>query len=299
MPKTKSTDLLTLQLTLTSVGSNAGNNRGISRSRSNILSREVSKERSISLAESTRRSEPVNLANTTKVSTTLSIGSSIRRSKQLSRNRRLNNSRNVLEHVAFSKDVAAGTNLKRMSRVRVPVVVDGVQEGVTLHLGGTTTGVVDVVTLHGDEIARSIEVNAPVVVAVAGGGVVTDAVDKAVGDGNALGGVGAEDDVLTTDAGGRDVVDPDHVGVVDGDGIAAPDVLGVDVGEGDVPVFVRLENLVQFGNLVAYWMMMLLAPLTIRIPLPLMIPADPEPMRDLLDLTVIPRTPALSLKMSV
>lgn len=41
---------------------------------------------------------------------------------------------------------------------------------------------------------------------------------------------------------------------------------------------------------------MLLAPLTIRRPLPLMIPAEPEPMRDLLDLTVMPRTPALSLR---
>jgi hypothetical protein len=49
------------------------------------------------------------------------------------------------------------------------------------------------------------------------------------------------------------------------------------------------------GGADAYWMMMLLAPLTIRIPLPLMTPADPEPMRDLLDFTVIPRTPALSL----
>jgi hypothetical protein len=39
------------------------------------------------------------------------------------------------------------------------------------------------------------------------------------------------------------VVDPDHVGVVDGDGIASPNVLGVDVGDGNVPAEVRLRAL--------------------------------------------------------
>lgn len=31
------------------------------------------------------------------------------------------------------------------------------------------------------------------------------------------------------------MVDPDEVGLVDGDGVASPDVLGVDIGDGDVP----------------------------------------------------------------
>lgn len=44
-----------------------------------------------------------------------------------------------------------------------------------------------------------------------------------------------------------------------------------------------------------YWMIMLLAPLTILKPLPLIIPLDPEPMSVLSDATVIPSTPALSL----
>jgi hypothetical protein len=43
-----------------------------------------------------------------------------------------------------------------------------------------------------------------------------------------------------------------------------------------------------------FWMMTFLTPLTIRMPLPLMTPLLPTPMRDLLDLTVIPRIPALS-----
>jgi hypothetical protein len=41
--------------------------------------------------------------------------------------------------------------------------------------------------------------------------------------------------VLASDAGGGDVVDPDHVGVVESDGISTPDILGVDVGDGDIP----------------------------------------------------------------
>lgn len=145
-----------------------------------------------------------------------------------------------------------------MAGVGVPVVVDlyfilvlfclvvgigagdgvtySVQKSVTLDLRGTAGGLVDVVTLHGDEVARAVKVDTPVVVAVTGGGVVAGAVDEAVGDGHALGGVGAEDDVLATDAGGGDVVNPDHVGVVEGDGVSTPDVLGVDVGDGDVPV---------------------------------------------------------------
>ena len=109
-----------------------------------------------------------------------------------------------------------------------------VQKGVALDLGRTSAGVVDVVALHGNEIAGAVEVDAPVVVAIAGGGPVAGTVDEVVRDGDALGGLSAEDDVLTADASGGDVVDPDHVGVVHGDGVATPDVLGVDVGDGDV-----------------------------------------------------------------
>jgi hypothetical protein len=31
------------------------------------------------------------------------------------------------------------------------------------------------------------------------------------------------------------VVNPDHVAIVDGDGITTPNVLGVDIGDGNVP----------------------------------------------------------------
>lgn len=43
-----------------------------------------------------------------------------------------------------------------------------------------------------------------------------------------------------------------------------------------------------------FWMMILLAPLTIFKPFPLMIPELPEPTSDLFDLTVIAEIAALS-----
>lgn len=49
-----------------------------------------------------------------------------------------------------------------------------------------------------------------------------------------------------------DVVDPDVVGLVEGDGISTPDVLGVDVGDGDVPVvcwYAFLNRLMAYGSL--------------------------------------------------
>lgn len=173
----------------------------------------------------------------------------------------------------------------------------GVQEGAALDLGGTTAGVVDVVALHGDVVVGAIEVDTPVVVAVAGGGVVGGTVDVAVGDGHALGGRGTQDNVLTANASSSNVVDPDHVAVVNGDGITAPHVLGVDVGDGDVPgkIFVKRYSQLLSSGVYTYWMMMLLAPLTIRRPLPLMIPAEPEPRIVLSEATVIPSVPALSL----
>lgn len=156
---------------------------------------------------------------------------------------------------------------------------------------------VDVVALHGDVVVGAVKVDTPVVVAVAGGRVVRGTVDVAVGDGHTLGGRGTQDNVLTANASSSNVVDPDHVAVVDGDSITTPDVLGVDVGDGDVPGKVFVKRYLQLLNLIVYthWMIMLLAPLTIRRPLPLMIPAEPEPRMVLSEATVMPRVPALSL----
>lgn len=66
-------------------------------------------------------------------------------------------------------------------------------------------------------------------VTVASGGPGGLAVKLAVGDGDAPAGVAAENQVLAADERGGDVVDPDQIGVVQGDGVAAPDVLRVEV----------------------------------------------------------------------
>jgi hypothetical protein len=42
------------------------------------------------------------------------------------------------------------------------------------------------------------------------------------------------------------MVDPDEVGLVDGDGVPAPDVLGIDVRDGDVPVRVSISHPAYF-----------------------------------------------------
>jgi hypothetical protein len=132
-----------------------------------------------------------------------------------------------------------------------------VQVSVALDLGGAAAGLVEVVALHGDLVAGAVQVDVPVVVVVAGGRVVGLAVNVVVGEGNAVAGFGAEDVVLAADASGLSLrfsllyfrlvcvcmwgetyshmVDPDKVGLVDGDGVASPDVLGVDVSDGDVP----------------------------------------------------------------
>jgi hypothetical protein len=140
----------------------------------------------------------------------------------------------VLEHVALSDDLSAGVGLERVLRVLVEVVVDGVEKGVTSNLGRAAGGVVDVVALEGDHVVAAGEVHAPVVVGVAGSGPGGGTVDLVVGDGNTAGSAVAEDNVLAGDEVGGDVVNPDHVGTVNGDGITTPDVLRVDLSETDV-----------------------------------------------------------------
>lgn len=122
------------------------------------------------------------------------------------------------------------------------------QEGAALDLGGTATGFVDVVALQGDVVVGTVKVDTPVVVAIAGSGVGGGTVDEAVGDGHALGGIGTQDNVLTANASSGNVVDPDHVAVIDGDGITTPDVLGVDVGDGDVPGKVSVSESISMNE---------------------------------------------------
>jgi hypothetical protein len=92
---------INLQVTLSSIGSNARNNSTISRSRGNVLAREVAEEPGISLAERTRRSESVDLARAAEVAAALGVGGGVGRGEQLAGDGGLDDGGNVLEDVAF------------------------------------------------------------------------------------------------------------------------------------------------------------------------------------------------------
>jgi hypothetical protein len=82
--------------------------------------------------------------------------------------------------------------------------------------------------------------------------------------------------VLATNQRGSYVVDPDYVGTIYGDGIAAPNVLRVQVGDVDI-LDDDVAGAADDAEALALNDSLL-----------------PTLMRDLLDLTVIPRRPALS-----
>lgn len=195
---------------------------------------------------------------------------------------RFNDGVNVLEHVTLGENHTTATDLEGVAGRVVPVVVDleifsmhdlterdrtyCVKQSVALNLGAASTEVVDVVALESDEIARAIEVDTPVSVAVTCGAVRGDTVKVGVGDGHAVVGAGSEDEVLTADTCGlkcqpsetytqvfnlgwsyRNVVNPDHISFVEGDGIASPDIFGVDVGDGDVPGILLASSILNQG----------------------------------------------------
>lgn len=135
------------------------------------------------------------------------------------------------------------------------------QHSVPLHLRRPATGMVDIVALEGHHIPGAIEVNTPVVVAVTGGRVVRLAIDEGVGDGNAVVGLGTQDNMLTTNTSSllllvwlsvfsgngsgqtySDMVDPDQIAVVQSDTITTPHVLRVDISDSNVPVIGVSKN---------------------------------------------------------
>jgi len=199
-----------LDLAETSVLGDAGGNTRSSSGRSNVLALEVGKETSRSHAgESTRAAESVDLTSTAKRSGTSGVGGGAGSGEDLSaRGAWVDGRRDVLEDVAFSDDGGASADLEGVAAVGVEVVVDGVEESVAADLGAATAGVVDVVALESDHVVGAGEVQGPVVVAVAGGGPGGGAVDFVVGDGDTVGGVVAENDVLTADLRSSNVIDP-------------------------------------------------------------------------------------------
>lgn len=71
-------------------------------------------------------------------------------------------------------------------------------------------------------------------VSVAGSRPIGAAVNQGIGDRDAVISLGTQNNVLATNACSSDVINPDQVGIVEGDGIATPDVLGVEIRNSNV-----------------------------------------------------------------
>ena len=79
----------------------------------------------------------------------------------------------VLENVAFGDGLVSGAVVERVASgggcTVIPLVVDGVDETVSIRLGAAAAGVLDVVALRGDKVGGAGEVDGPVVVVVVAG----------------------------------------------------------------------------------------------------------------------------------
>lgn len=75
--------------------------------------------------------------------------------------------------------------------------------------------------------------------------VIRETVDVVVGESNTVGSERTENDVLTGNVVGGDMVNPDHIGVVNGDSVTSPDVFGVDLLDLDVPRSLMLVRIFQ------------------------------------------------------
>lgn len=100
-----------------------------------------------------------------------SIGAAGRAGKDLAADARgVDHEVHVLEDAALDDDVGAAVDLEGVAGIGVPVVVHGVQQGVSGDLGRATGGVVDIIAFEGNEIVGTGEVHGPVMVAITGGG---------------------------------------------------------------------------------------------------------------------------------
>lgn len=113
-----------LQLTVASIGSNAGNNGVVGSGGSNILALELREDVRISLAEGAGASEAVDLAGVAQVRGADLVGGGVGGGEELAGDGGLGDGLDVLEDVAFGDDVGAGADLKGVAGVVVPVVVD-------------------------------------------------------------------------------------------------------------------------------------------------------------------------------
>lgn len=81
-----------------------------------------------------------------------SVGGSIRAGKDGAGGSLLDSSLDVLEEVALCENLGLVAGLEGVAGVVGPVVVDGVEDGVSGDFGGAAGGLGDVVVLHGDHL---------------------------------------------------------------------------------------------------------------------------------------------------
>ena len=145
---------------LNSAKSSAGRETSDSRvssSRSDILALEVGQEVGVAARKGARASEAVDLASVAEVRRADGVSRGARAGEELAGEAGgLDRSNDVLEDVALGDGLAARVDLEGVAGVVVPVVVDGVEEGVAGDLGGAAGGVEDVVVLEGDELRRFV-----------------------------------------------------------------------------------------------------------------------------------------------
>ena len=97
----------------------------------------------------------------------------------------------------------------------------------------------DVVSLHRDQVIRACEIDSPIVMAVTSGTPRSNAIELSVGDGNTVGCCSTGDEHLASNEGDLAVVDPDEIAACNGNGVATPDVLWIEVGDVNVSIIVN------------------------------------------------------------
>lgn len=130
-----------------SKASNVGNGLGLS-----SLTAEGAEEARVGTGESTGVVVLVDLADVAEAAGAGSVGGSIGAGKDCAGRTLLDSGLDVLEQVALSDDLGLVAGLEGVAGVALPVVVDGVENGVAGYLGGSARGLGDVVVLEGDHL---------------------------------------------------------------------------------------------------------------------------------------------------
>ena len=122
-----------------------------------VLAAEAGEDARVGAVEGARAAEAVDLAGVAERARAGGVGAGVGAGEELAGGGvGVERGLDVLEDVALGDGLAARVDLEGVAGVVVPVVVDGVEEGVAGDLGGAAGGVEDVVVLEGDELRRFV-----------------------------------------------------------------------------------------------------------------------------------------------